>query len=145
MSNQRLACAKDKVFQDGGKTYKPGELLTEDEIYSIGRERLSRLMDKGRIVVVLMDVPEPEAPAPSIDEQRLAEGQVSPSKYDQDPADLKDLELDDLNLLALDIDEDSKAYDSVEEAVAALSADYRAPVEAPEVERAIADSAEVAK
>lgn len=140
MSNQRLACAKDKVFKDcKGKTYAPGQLLTEAEIGYIGHVRIKRLMEKGRIVIVDLDVPEPIAPAPSIAEQRLAEGQVSPSKYDLNPADLEDLDLDDLNLLALDIDEDSKAYDSIDEAVDALSADYKAPVEAP------ADSAEDAK
>ena len=132
MSNQRLACAKNKVFQDGGKTYKPGELLTEAECRFIGRERIKSLMKKGRIVIVEMDVPEPEAPAPSIDEQRLAKGQVSPSKYDLNPSDLKELDLDDLNLLSLDINGQAKAYESVEEAVAALSADYEAPAESVE-------------
>lgn len=143
MSNQRLACAQNKVFQDcRGKTYTPGQLLTEAEIGYIGNERIKRLMDKGRIVVVDLDVPEIEAPAPSIDEQRLAKGQVSPPKYDMNPADLEGLELDDLNLLALDIDEDARAYDSVEEAVAALSAYYRASVDAPEVEQVEAEAAD---
>lgn len=123
MRTQRLACAQDRVFCDStGYQYKPGQLLSDEAIEKIGPERVQQLISKRRIVEIEMDRPEP--PKPTIDEQRVQSGQVIPSKWMQDPAELQELDLDDLNLLILNIDPDAPSAESREGAITRLSADY---------------------
>ena len=122
MTKTKYACAKDKAFVDPlGRAYQPGQLISDKCIGEIGMIRVQQLIKKGNIVVF-----EPDAPdAPSVDQARRDAGQTIVSPWVMDPAELEDLSLDDLNLLILDIDEDSEEELSIEAAIDKLTADYR--------------------
>jgi hypothetical protein len=155
MSKKRLACPEHRCFVDQfNRRYAPGQLLSQRSIDEIGEERINQLIAKGAIVILEVDEPDvseaaeraaavaAEAAAKKAAEKAAKKAQadaekaakkasaaaappVIPSKLVLDPADLAEMPLDDLNLLALDLGHDGDEFVDAEAAIAYLSKDYR--------------------
>lgn len=100
-----------------GRHYRPGA-----EVDASDFQDAQSLLDAG----YLTKEPQPEAPAAPVLDREAGEGSPPP-KFDIDPATLEGKELDELNVMALEIDAELDPFETVVEAIEYLSQDFEAP------------------
>ena len=110
--------AKDRGCQTPKGVYiSPGTAI---EVGDFGQDRVNRLVEKGYLESYLPEVV--QLPAPKKREGRPV--RTIPSIWVNDPAGIRGMDVDALNIMILERDDSVEPFDTAEEAIAWLSQDF---------------------
>ena len=122
-----IYCGKESSFLISGMLFKPGAPLSRKALSCISSRNLKRLLADGTLVT---GKPVPEAPAVAAPPE---EPPAAPStekldpvkKWNVDPVTLSGKDLQHLNIMVLERDPTMTPFETIEEAAAQLTKDFK--------------------
>jgi hypothetical protein len=123
-----VCCGYNTSISIGGMLFKPGEVLSRKALSCISSRNLRRHLSDGTLVLkeiakpVSKPVPNPEPPAPS------SERFDPVKKWNVNPVSLTGMGLQELNIMVLERDPTVPPFETIEEAAAQLSKDFKGTI-----------------
>lgn len=106
------------VGKPAGGIYNSGLDVPQEDIAEFGEDRVAHMLTLGRLAV-REDKKTDQEP-----EREGRTGPVTPGQWNRNPQDLEGRNLDQLNVMVMEIDDSVELFETIEEAVYFLSADY---------------------